>query len=75
MVITKKIENKVGKIFNDQEFERSKKDIKEKESSQLHEIDCVEYLDTLDSDDAAIDDDYIKYLDETTQTYRISTDS
>ena len=62
----KKIENKEDRIFNDQEVERSKKDIKEKESSQLHDIDCVEFLDTLDFDDAAIDDDYIKYLDETT---------
>ena len=62
----KKFENKEDKIFNDQELERSKNDIKEKESSQLHDIDCVEFLDTLDFNDAAIDDDYIKYLDETT---------
>ena len=62
----KKIENKEDRIFNDQEVERSKKDIKEKESSQLHDIDCVEFLDTLDFDDAAIDDDYINYFDETT---------
>ena len=66
MVITKKIENKEDKIFNDQEVERSKKDIKEKESSQLHDIDFVEFVDTLDFDDASIDDDYINYLDETT---------
>ena len=62
----KKFENKEDKICNDQELERSKNDIKEKESSQLHDIDCVEFLDTLDFNDAAIDDDYIKYLDETT---------
>ena len=62
----KKIENKEERIFNDQEVERSKKDIKEKESSQLHDIDCVEFLDTLDFDYAAIDVEYINYLDETT---------
>ena len=62
----KKIENKEDRIFNDQEVERSKKDIKEKESSQLHDSDCVEFLDTLDFDYAAIDDEYINYLDETT---------
>ena len=62
----KKIGNKEDMIFNDQEVERSKKDIKEKESSQLHDIDFVEFVDTLDFDDASIDDDYINYLDETT---------
>ena len=71
----KQIENKEDRIFNNQEVERSKKDIKEKESSQLHDIDCVEFLNTLDFDDTTIDDDYINYLDETTYTYRISTDS
>ena len=62
----KKFENKEDRICNDQEVERSKKDIKEKESSQLHDIECVEFLDTVDFDDAAIDDDCIKFLDETT---------
>ena len=71
----KQIINKEDRIFNDQEVERSRKDIKEKESSQLYDIDYVEFLDTLDFDDTAIDDDYINYLDETTYTYHISTDS
>ena len=38
----------------------------EEKSSQLNDIDCVEFWDTLDFDDATIDDDYISYLDETT---------
>ena len=39
--------------------------IKEKKSSQHHDIDCVEFLDTLNFDNAAVDDDYINYLDQT----------
>ena len=61
MVITNNLKTrKIG-----QKLERSKNDIKEKESSQLHDIECVEFLDTLDFDDTAIDDDCINYLDET----------
>ena len=58
-------QNKEGSAITDQKFERREEDIKEKESSQLHDIDCVEFLDSLNFDNAAIDDDYINYLDQT----------
>ena len=61
----KKYENKDDSIFTDQKVERREEDIKGKKTSQHHDIDCVEFLDTLNFDDAAVDDDYINYLDQT----------
>ena len=61
----KKYENKDDSIFTDQKVERREEDIKEKENSQLHDIECVEFLDALNFDNAAVDDDYINYLDQT----------
>ena len=63
----KKYENKDDSIFTDQKVERIEEDIKGKKSSQHHDIDCVEFLDTLNFDNAAVDDDYFNYLD---QKYR-----
>ena len=60
-----KYENEVDSIFTDQKIERREEDIKEQESSQLHDIECVEFLDALNFDNAAVDDDYINYLDKT----------
>ena len=60
----KKYENKEDSIFTDQKVERREKDIKEKESTQLHDTECVEFLDALNFDNAAVDDDYINYLDQ-----------
>jgi len=39
------IKNKDDSIFTDQKVERREEDIKERESSQLHDIECVEFLD------------------------------
>ena len=36
-----------------------------KKSSQAHDIVCVEFLNSLDFDNAAVVDDYINYLDQT----------
>ena len=61
----KKYENKEDFIFNDQTIERRDEGIKGKKSSQLHDIDCVEIVDTFNFDNADVDDDYINYLDKT----------
>ena len=60
----KKYENKDDSIFTDQKVERREEEIKERESSQLHDIVCVEFLDALNFDNVAVDDDYINYLDQ-----------
>ena len=60
----KKYENKEDSIFTDRKVERREEDIKEKESSQLNDIGCVEFLDELNFDNAAVDDNYINYLDQ-----------
>ena len=60
----KKYENEEDSIFTDQKVERREEDIKKKESSKLHDIECVEFLDALNFDNAAVDDDYINYLDQ-----------
>ena len=61
----KKYENNEDSIFTDQKVERREEDIKGGESSQHHDIDCVEFFDTLNFDNADVDDDYINYLDQT----------
>ena len=64
----KKYENKDDSIFTDQKVERREEDITEKESSQLHDIECVEFLDALNFDNAAVDHDYINYLNQSIET-------
>ena len=51
-------------IFTDQKVERREEDIKEQKTSHHHDIGCVEFVDTLNFDNAAVDDDYINYLDQ-----------
>ena len=60
----KKYENKDDSIFTDQKVELREEDITERESFQLHDIEFVEFLDALNFDNAAVDDDYINYLDQ-----------
>ena len=60
----KKYENKEDSIFTDQEVERREEDITEKERSQLHNIDCVELLDALNFNIAAVDHDHVNYVDQ-----------
>ena len=65
MAITKNMKIRKNNIFNDKQVKRREEDIKEKKSSQHHDIVCVEFVDTSNFDNAAVDHDYINYLDQT----------
>ena len=72
----KKDQNKEDSIFDDQKVEQRQRGRykRGKKNSQFLESDCVEFLDSSNFDNVAVDNDYINYLDNPILTYHMSTD-